>query len=674
MKIYYDIETNGLFDATKVLCIGLSVDGDTPCIFHGDKNIPRDGTIEDAIKLLEYADTLIGHNICAFDNILLTKLCGLETNATMLDTLLIAKMMYHKDILYLMDKEANSISNKLYGSHALKAWGNRVGYYKGENETFDWQTLTTEMCDYCKQDVIVSIKLLEHLKKDTLLFPPAKAIQLEASVASIVAYQEYYGINCNMDMAEKVAVDLKTKKAKIEAELIPSVMYYKGLSQPSSTKVRNEKFIVPISFKMSLIAYYELPRFKNGKLKPFSKKIKYRTFPHKIQKVEYVGEYMDLFTVNLGSRQQVIEYIQDKFNINVNTYTAKGNPKTKETLLELTTIPEAKTILNYFKTVKDYGQIKNGSNSILNLVKNNRLHGHCDTLGTITHRATHNSPNMSQIPKQKEFRELLYAPKGYSIVGADLAGIELRVLAHYLYQYDKGNYSSIILNGDIHTANQLQAGLPTRNSAKTFIYQWLYGGGYVVLGMSLMTKDTVVECTPELFNGAKDKVYTRMINNMFPLKKDTWIPYSDKLVYAYIFGMRASNSFLEKTIGLKQLINKVQSNSVTNWIVGLDGRKLFVRSPHKALNTVLQNGGSVCAKVWMDRTNHHTKELGITYGIDLYQWGFFHDESQFVCKDEYIPDLKDCLLKGSKDVQKILNLNIPIDIDIKVGSNWWECH
>ena len=41
----------------------------------------------------------------------------------------------------------------------------------------------------------------------------------------------------------------------------------------------------------------------------------------------------------------------------------------------------------------------------------------------ITGNCTHYSPNLAQIPADKQFRELFTAPPGYVLVGADLANI-----------------------------------------------------------------------------------------------------------------------------------------------------------------------------------------------------------------------------------------------------------
>lgn len=64
-------------------------------------------------------------------------------------------------------------------------------------------------------------------------------------------------------------------------------------------------------------------------------------------------------------------------------------------------------------------------------------------------------------------RHLFIAGVGKSILGCDGAGLELRMLAHFLNDLE---YTAIVLDGDIHTHNQTLAGLPIRDMAKTFIY------------------------------------------------------------------------------------------------------------------------------------------------------------------------------------------------------------
>ncbi|ADD95407.1 DNA polymerase I [uncultured phage MedDCM-OCT-S05-C849] len=90
---------------------------------------------------------------------------------------------------------------------------------------------------------------------------------------------------------------------------------------------------------------------------------------------------------------------------------------------------------------------------------------------------------MAQVPADKEFRELFTASPGMTMVGADLAGIELRMLAHYLGRYDGGRYADILLNGDIHQVNADKIGI-SRRQVKTVSYAYLYGAGNLKLGLS----------------------------------------------------------------------------------------------------------------------------------------------------------------------------------------------
>ena len=123
----------------------------------------------------------------------------------------------------------------------------------------------------------------------------------------------------------------------------------------------------------------------------------------------------------------------------------------------------------------------------MKMVRGDRIHGSADILGAVTGRFTHRNPNLAQVPsvrayKGKEVRSLFTVPDGYKLVGCDASGLELRTLSHYLALYDGGEYGKTVVSGDIHTANQEAAGLPTRDNAKTFIYGFLYGAGAEKIG------------------------------------------------------------------------------------------------------------------------------------------------------------------------------------------------
>lgn len=98
------------------------------------------------------------------------------------------------------------------------------------------------------------------------------------------------------------------------------------------------------------------------------------------------------------------------------------------------------------------------------------------------HKVVVNIPSRGLYP----LRDLFIAGIGKMILGCDGAGLELRMLAHFLAD---AIYQDVVLSGDIHTYNQTLAGLPKRDMAKTFIYAFLYGSGAAnlakVCGMSV---------------------------------------------------------------------------------------------------------------------------------------------------------------------------------------------
>ncbi|AWD90647.1 DNA polymerase [Pseudomonas phage Nerthus] len=96
------------------------------------------------------------------------------------------------------------------------------------------------------------------------------------------------------------------------------------------------------------------------------------------------------------------------------------------------------------------------------------------SIGTNTFRMRHkyvvNIPSRGLHP----LRHLFIAGKGMMVLGCDGSGLELRMLAHFM---NDPTYIEVVLHGDIHSHNQQLAGLLKRDTAKTFIYAFLYGSG-----------------------------------------------------------------------------------------------------------------------------------------------------------------------------------------------------
>ena len=214
------------------------------------------------------------------------------------------------------------------------------------------------------------------------------------------------------------------------------------------------------------------------------------------------------------------------------------------------------------------------------------------------------------------------------MVGADLAGIELRMLAHYLARYDGGRYADILLNGDIHQVNADKIGI-SRRDVKTVTYAFLYGAGDVKIGLSVDKQLST--------NKARAR------------------------------GKQVRAAFIEAIDGLSELLQAVKKRSASGTILAIDGRKIFVESQHKALNYLLQCSAGIIAKRWLKITHDNKPPTA-------HQLAFVHDELQYECKKEDVEDLMFLLECSALHAGEYYNLRIPIAAEAKSGATWAEVH
>jgi len=328
---------------------------------------------------------------------------------------------------------------------------------------------------------------------------------------------------------------------------------------------------------------------------------------------------------NVGSRQQVADRLTAKGAI-WTELTATGKPVVDEkTLKENSHVPEAKQVLEYLLLQKRYAQV----NSWLEHVQDDgRVHGRVTTNGAVTGRMTHQNPNMAQVPSVnsefgKECRDCWVVPEGRKLVGVDASGLELRMLAHYMGDEE---FTDVLLRDDIHTRNQIASGLATRPQAKTFIYAFLYGAGDAKIG-------SIVGGT------AKD-------------------------------GNALRTRFLRNTPSLETLRERVGSASRKGYLVGLDGRKLWVRSEHSALNTLLQSAGAIIMKKALVLLDNYATQHNIDYKFI----GNIHDEIQSEVATEQAEKFGWLAVECIKAAGISFDLRCPLDGEYKVGTTWAETH
>lgn len=641
----FDLEANGLLDTIHIIhCMAIG-DG------KGNVTPYRPHEVLEAIERLQKAidtdEPISGHNIINFDTVAINKVhkdslvIPRDKRHLVVDTLVLARLIYSN----IGDLDApllrkNALDRKLYKSHSLKAWGQRLGKLKiefakhVEDDVDEWAVFTEEMMTYNVGDVEVDEVLLERLNAKG--YSPM-AIQLEHEVAWLMAQMVRNGFPFDVEKAQCLEMTLRGRLSDINCKLMDQVPPIPD--KPFVPKRDNKR--------LGYIAGVSVPRFK--------------TFnANSRQQIEwivtkYFGYQPDCLDVyNLPD--DIDKNMYDCIDVSTGKYPLKIDDDTFTFISEDPLCPEelkplAILFKDYLMVSKRLGQLADGKQAWLKSIgSDGNIHGSINPNGAVTGRATHSSPNIGQVPaKGKEYweecRTCFTVPMGWVQVGVDVSGLELRVLAHYMSPFDEGSYADIVLHGDIHKANQESAGLPTRDMAKTFIYGYLYGAGDAKIG--------------KIVNGTKAD------------------------------GARLKKSFLKKTPALASLKATIEATLASvmkhgrvlkwnrKWLRGLDGRQLHIRSLHSALNTLLQGGGAVICKKWICLMDDMMYAKGYKHGWDgdycLMAW--IHDETQTACRTLKIAeDLLEIAQLAIRETQKFFGITVQLDVEGKIGKNWAECH
>ena len=582
MRYIFDIETDGLLDTvTTVHCLVLK-DIDT--------GVSRTYTAHDwpdGARLLETAELIVGHNILKYDIPVLDKLGAFNPKGTIRDTLVCTRLIW-ADIKQA-DFTRTDFPTKLIGSHSLRAWGHRIGNYKDDYDG-GWERFTPKMLEYCLQDVEVTSTLWDRITAKNY---SEEAIALEHEVAEVVARQEAHGFAFDKETAGRLYAALSVRKLEL-GEKLKAVFPDWEVRTPFTPKVNSVKY----GYKKGVPTY-------------------------KVRKIAF----------NPGSRHHVADRLQALRGWRPTEFTNDGKPKVDETVLRGLEYLEAQLLVEYYTLVKRLGQLGDGNQAWLQVERHGRIHGFVNTNGAVTGRATHAYPNLAQVPAVgvpygSDCRALFTVSPGNKLVGVDVSGLELRCLAHYMARYDGGSYAETVVHGDIHSANQAAAGVPSRSQAKTFIYGFLYGAGAEKIG-------NIVG------QGARE-------------------------------GGRLKARFLRKLPALNRLIKQVQTAAERGYLIGLDGRRLTVRSTHAALNTLLQSAGALICKQWIVEFDRALKNTGLSEHCQQVAW--VHDEIQLETKEHLADEVGEIAVECIGKAGAAFGIRCDLTGEYRIGSNWAETH
>ncbi len=213
-------------------------------------------------------------------------------------------------------------------------------------------------------------------------------------------------------------------------------------------------------------------------------------------------------------------------------------------------------------------------------------------------------------------------------------------------------YTETVINGDkdkgtdIHTVNKNAAGLPDRDSAKTFFYGFLFGAGDGKIGK-------IVKGT------AKDGA---------------------RLKAQFLAGLPALGALLErltkewKATAKKRYNPKFNSmESFNGYITGLGGRPILVPSEHQILVYLLQSDEAIMMAAAYNKFNMDM-EKRYKRGIDFGITAWYHDEFTCECKEEISKDVAKLAEEAIAWAGRFYKIPCPHVGQAKIGRDWYAIH
>lgn len=668
-------------------------------------------SIVELLHKIAEADIRVAHNGQDFDEraiLLVYPWWKCKEGSKLLDTLLLSRLIY-PDIA-----KSGPNTHKLYGFekslHGLKYWGKRLGEYKGDYNG-GWLYWSEDMQAYMEQDVVVLLKLFRWLMSQK---PASVAVDLEHDFAAIIRRLESRGWAFSHAKALTLLTSLQAREQALETQLIEDFGcwwdYGKKVDSKATEHGKNsyaddaededeedeEEQARRAALWQSNQEYAEVvvpTKTRNVKMIGFPDVLHKRV--SKVTGKELAPKWgpplctytqghpytpVKLVEFNPSSRTHIYKRLIAKHGWKPVKFTPAskahpyGQPKVDEDVLKSLPYPEAQKLAEYMLILKRLGQLAVGKKAWLKVAEETelpsgeklyRIHGRINTNGAVTGRCTHSDPNLAQVPKNsagvkaypdapelwgKACRDLFEAGPGYQLVGFDGAALELRMLAHFISPWDKGEYALIVDTGnkelgtdphswlrDLIGTDIIGKGEPGRDNAKTAMYAELYGAGNLKMGSIVVPTGTDRE-KMEIGREIKAKMAERFV----------------------------AKAKLQEAIE--------QAVEANGFLKGLDGRTLRIRKAHAALNTLLQSAGALVMKRSLVILDRDLQTDGMKPGIDYEFVGNIHDEAQaevlFKRVERYKEFAEACLHKAGLSFR----LKCPLKAEASDGTSWAYTH
>lgn len=347
---------------------------------------------------------------------------------------------------------------------------------------------------------------------------------------------------------------------------------------------------------------------------------------------------------NINSPKQLGVILFEKLKLPFAKKTKTGYSTSADILEKLKSEdPIVPMILEYRQLTKLKSTYADGLATFIS-ESDQRIHGKFNQTITATGRISSTEPNLQNIPIRMELgrqiRKVFIPKEDYVFLDADYSQIELRVLAHM--SGDKTLIHAYKEDQDIHkiTASQVfhtplnEVTSTQRSDAKAVNFGIVYGISSFGLGQDL-------NITRKEAEG-----YIKKYFETYPRVKE----FLDELVEK-----GKKDGYVESLFHRRRPIPELKS---ANYMQRSFGERIAMNSP-------IQGTAADIIKIAMIRVNQKLKEKNMKSSLLLQ----VHDELLVETHKDEIDEVKEIL---QKEMFYAVNLDVPMEIDINEGKNWYE--
>jgi len=525
--------------------------------------------------------------------------------------------------------------------HKLKPWLENAAKPKlGQNLKYDKHVFANHgiQLNGITHDTLLQSYVLESHRPHNM-----DSLALRHLDVKTISYDDVTGKGVNRIGFDEVALDIATQYAAEDADITLRLhqTLYPGIQKEERLNYIYREIEMPV-----LDVLFEIER--NGVLLDY--KLLQRQsheLGEKLQTLEQQAHTLAGQPFNLNSPKQIQEILFTQLKLPVIKKTPTGVPSTDEDVLQQLALdyPLPKLLLDY----RGLAKLKSTYTDKLPLMMDRntgRVHTNYAQAVAVTGRLASSDPNLQNIPVRtsegRRIREAFIAPPGHKIVSADYSQIELRIMAHI--SQDEGLLKAFAAGEDIHRATAAEIlGIPLdqvdqeqRRYAKVINFGLIYGMSEFGLASQLGIERSAARAYMERYFARYPGVDTYMRQTREKARQ---------------------LGYVETVLGRRLWLPEI-NNANGNRRQGAE--RAAINAPMQGTAADIIKLAMISVRNWL-----HQERLNSKLIMQV------HDELVLEVPDDEVALVKNTL---PECMGNVLQLDVPLLIEVGVGDNWEQAH